>query len=67
MSKRSNGEGSFYERRDDKGKVIGYLYRVMVNGQRVSGSGRTKAIAKSAALDRARLVADRPARETFKQ
>lgn len=60
MTKRGDGEGSYYARPSG-----GYLYRVLVNGQRVSGSGKTKAKAKAAAMDRARLVADRPTRETF--
>ena len=60
MGKRANGEGSYYPRPDG-----GWLYRVTVNGHRVSGSGRTKTAAKAVARDRARLVAEKPATATL--
>ena len=59
MTKRADGEGTYYARPDG-----GWLYRVTVNGRRVNGSGRTKSEAKRVTLDRARLVAERPATAT---
>jgi|GEM_PF-1344713 len=61
-SKRADGEGTYYARPDDEGG--GWLYRLSVNGRRVSGSGKTKAAARKVAEDRARLVADKPATST---
>jgi len=60
MSKRSAGEGGYDARPNGR-----WRYRVLVNGQRVRGYGKTKAEAKADAEKRAALVGDRPARETF--
>lgn len=65
MSKRADGEGSYYARPASQGG--GWLYRVMVNGQRVSGSGPTKAKARARAEERARLVAPKANRENLEQ
>ncbi len=62
MGRRANHEGTYYARTTEQGG--GYLFRVMVNGQRVSGSGPTRKAAKDRAMERARLVGDRRTRQT---
>ena len=50
--KRSHGEGTYYR------TASGWRYRVLIDGRRVSGSGPTKAKAKDAALQRAKVLGD---------
>lgn len=59
MTKR-DGEGGFFQRPDKT-----WTFRVVAaNGRRVSGTGRTQKEAKTAAMERARLVAAKPATST---
>lgn len=57
--RRANKEGTYYKR--PRG---GWLFRVTVNGHRVSGSGATRKAAKDAAIERGRLVGDRMTKGT---
>lgn len=61
MSRRNNGEGSF--RRKANGT---WLYRVEVDGRRVSGTGRTKTDAKRIATERARVLGERRTTDTVR-
>lgn len=63
MSRRANHEGTYYARKPEDGG--GFLYRVQVNGRRVSGSGPSRKAAKDAALKRARLIGDKRTRDTL--
>jgi integrase len=65
MTKRSNGEGTYLKRPESEGG--GYLFRIRINGQRVSGSGATRKIAKDRAMERARTLGDRRGRDTVEQ
>lgn len=51
--RRNNGEGAFTPRPGGR-----WQYRVTVNGQRVTASGRTKTEAKRAAMERAKVVGE---------
>ena len=54
MSRRADGEGGYVARGDR------WRYQILVNGRRVSGSGRTQAEAKRAALRRAKQLTQSP-------
>jgi integrase len=59
MTKRVNGEGTFMKRGNT------WTYRVVVDGVRYVGSGRTQADAKKAAKERARIGAPKITGTTF--
>lgn len=53
--KRSHGEGTYYALPNG-----GWRFRILIDGRRVSGSGRTKGEAKRSALDRAKVIGTVP-------
>jgi len=59
--RRSNAEGTYYTRPD--GRV---QFRIRVDGQRITGYGRTKSEAKAAAMERVKTLGDRRAPVTVK-
>ena len=61
-TKRAQGEGTFDQRPDGS-----WRFRMLVNGQRVTGSGPTQAQAKKAAKERAKLASTNPTRGTFRE
>ena len=61
MTKRAHGEGSYYQRPNGS-----WQYLIVVNGRRVSGSGKTQAEAKRNAKQAAALSAPNQTRGTLK-
>jgi integrase len=61
-TRRDNHEGTFYKRTEAEGG--GWLFRIRVGNQRVSGSGPTRRAAKERAVERARLVGDKRTKGT---
>ena len=58
--RRNNGEGAYTARPGGR-----WQYRIVVNGQRIVGSGRTKTEAKRVAMDRAKVIGEQRTADTL--